>query len=632
VAPRIATIVVVTLGIFAVTLGMREQRWLQGSELLIKDWYVRHASAPESARSRVVVVEITEDDIREQGHYPFNDRVLADGLSALVNADARVIGLDIYRDLPIPPGEVLLDALLRRESRILAVRDFADSDAGGIPGPSALLGTGRLGFNDLPHDPDGVVRRGLLFLDNGNGESDDAFALRVAIAALEPDGLRPALDPDNPEWLLLGPTAIPPFAGNDGGYTGEDDAGYQFLLDFSGSSGGFDIISFSSLLRGEVEPERLRDRVVLVGTNARSRPGRLLVPLRGRAANETCTSVELHAYVIDQLIRYGRGESEPIRVLPDVWKSAAVLVIALLGALVGSRVRRAPVIVGVVLAGAAIIGFGGAWSYGNGWWIATFAPGIAWVGSTSIATAWTSSRERVQRAQAMQLLSRTVSPEVAEEIWRRRAEFLRAGRLRSQRVTATVLFVDMRGYASHAQNMEPEQLMEWVNGYLEPIADIVRRHGGVVDDYFGDGIKANFGVPIPSRLEEEIRSDACHAVDCALDMVAEFDRRNRLNRSRDIPTVGARTGIHTGEVVVGSLGSSDRLKYTSVGDVVVAAQRLESLEGDAHDYEKLPFRILISGQTLSHVGSLYATRALGLFSLKGMQEQVDVFRVEERVN
>jgi len=629
---RLATIVVVSLGIFAATLGMREQRWLQGPELRIRDWYVRHAPARESAKPTVVVVEITEDDIREQRHYPFNDRVLAEVLSALVRADARVIGLDIYRDLPVPPGEAQLDALLRREPRILAVRNFVDSDSGGIPGPSALHGTGRLGFNDLPLDLDGVVRRGLLFLDNGSGEIDYAFALRVAIAALKPDGVRAASDPDRPEWLRLGPTTIRPFAGNDGGYTGEDDSGYQFLLDFAESSGGFDIIPFGSLLRGEIAPERLRDRIVLVGVNARSAPDLLLVPLRDRAANDTLPGVELHAHLIAQLMRYGRGESEPIRVVPAARETATLLVAALLGALLGSRVRRAPAIVGAVVAGAAIIGFGGAWAYWNGWWISTFSPGLAWVGSVGIATAWSSSRERVQYAQVMQLFSRMVSAEVAEEIWRRRAEFFRAGRLRSQRITATVLFVDMKSYTLHAQKMDPEQLMEWVNGFLEPLADSVRRHGGVVDDYFGDGLKANFGVPIPSLSEDEIRADACRAVDCALDMAAELDRLNRSNRTRGIPTVAMHAGIHTGAVVVGSLGSADRLKYTSVGEVVVTAQRLESLEGDAHDYEKLPFRILISSQTLNEIGSRYATRMLGFFSLKGMEEQVEAHRVEGRVN
>jgi len=629
---RIATIVVVSLGIFAATVAIRDQRWLQGPELRIRDWYVRHAPASESAKSRVVVVEITEDDIREQRHYPFNDRVLADGLSALVRADARVIGLDIYRDLPVPPGEALLEALLRHESRIFAVRNFFDSDLGAIPGPSALRGTGRLGFNDLPLDLDGVVRRGLLFLDDGNGESDYAFALRVTIAALKPDGVRPVPDPDRPEWLRLGPTTIPPFVANDGGYTGEDDSGYQFLLDFAESSGELDVVSFGSLLRGEVAPERLRDRIVLVGVTARSLPDFLLVPLRDRAANETIPGVELHAHLIEQLMRYGRGESKPIRVVPDAWETAALLLVALLGALLGSRARRAPAIVGVVVVGAALIGFGGAWAYWNGWWISTFSPGLAWVGSVGIATAWTSSRERVQRAQVMQLFSRMVSAEVAEEIWRRRAEFFRAGRLRSQRVTATVLFLDMKGYTLHAQKMDPEKLMEWVNGFLEPMADCVRRHGGVVDDYFGDGFKANFGVPIPSSTEEEIRTDACHAVDCALDMAAELDRLNRLNQARGIPTVAMHAGIHTGAVVVGSLGSADRLKYTSVGDVVVTAQRLESLEGDAHDYEKLPLRILISNQTLSQIGSRYETRVLGFFSLKGMEEQVEVHRVERRVN
>ena len=178
---RILRVGLVGFVVFAAVIGLREARLLEAIELIARDQYVRYASAPSEPNTRIVVVEITETDIREQGHYPFSDRVLAEGLRALARAEARVIGLDIYRDLPVPPGSRQLERLFRSDPRILAVRKSTAVDAEGIPGPPALRATGRVGFNDQVLDADGVVRRGLLFLDDGDGEVDYAFALRAAL-------------------------------------------------------------------------------------------------------------------------------------------------------------------------------------------------------------------------------------------------------------------------------------------------------------------------------------------------------------------------------------------------------------------------------------------------------------------
>jgi class 3 adenylate cyclase len=162
------------------------------------------------------------------------------------------------------------------------------------------------------------------------------------------------------------------------------------------------------------------------------------------------------------------------------------------------------------------------------------------------------------------------------------------------------------------------------------MADMVRRCGGVVDDYFGDGLKANFGVPFAAETEDEIAVDARRAVSCAIKMASALDRLNACYRERRLPTVAVRIGIHTGPVVVGSLGSAEHLKYTTVGDVVVTSQRLESLDVVAHDYERNPFRILVTAQTLRHLDGSYVSEPLGLFVLKGMNEEVEVHRIAGR--
>ncbi|MBW2282635.1 MAG: CHASE2 domain-containing protein, partial [Deltaproteobacteria bacterium] len=216
-------------------LGMRELAWLQPLELVVYDQYQRLASPEPASPSQVVVVEIGERDIREQGHWPLSSTVLAAALRVIAEAGPRAIGLDIYRDLPVEPGEAQLARIFAEEPRIIAVRKFGDFEGDAILGPPALEGSDPVGFNDVVPDPDTTVRRGLLFQNADDSEVDFAFALRVALLAL---GIQPAPDPERPEWLRLGQTTLPPLESTDGGYVDLDAAGYQFLLDFGAGRAG----------------------------------------------------------------------------------------------------------------------------------------------------------------------------------------------------------------------------------------------------------------------------------------------------------------------------------------------------------------------------------------------------------
>jgi class 3 adenylate cyclase len=154
--------------------------------------------------------------------------------------------------------------------------------------------------------------------------------------------------------------------------------------------------------------------------------------------------------------------------------------------------------------------------------------------------------------------------------------------------------------------------------------------GGVVDDYFGDGLKANFGVPFARVSEAEITDDARRAVSCALSMAEALESLNADYRERGLPNVAARIGIHTGPVVAGSIGSAERLKYTVVGDVVITAQRLEGTDRVPHDFERTPCRILVSDATRRHLDGSFRCEPQGVVPLKGKREEVVVHRVAGR--
>ncbi|MGH7289660.1 MAG: CHASE2 domain-containing protein, partial [Myxococcota bacterium] len=532
----LASAVAIGLVVAALVLALRAEGLLQRADLALYDQFLALAPVPAQRDSRVAILAITEQDIAELGQYPLSDHLIASALGRLLDAGARVVGLDIHRDIPIEPGTAELDALLRGEDRIVAVYLFGTQRDQRVPGPAVLRGTERLGFNDVLPDGD-TVRRGLLFLDDGRDDVGWSFALRLALAWLAGAEVKPAPAPENPDWLRLGPTSIPPFASDDGGYVGQDDAGYQFLVDFRNAALGFDTFRLGPLLHGEIDPARIRDRIVIVGVTAESLPDFFHIPVaRGASIGKTWNGVEahgvhgveLHGHFASQLVRFGLGESRPLRVLSNAQEVLLVLFAAALGcALARFGSSGALVVALLVVGGIGLIFTGGAVAFRAGMWVPVAAPELAWLGSFGMVVAWSSSQERAQRATLMRLFSRHVSPEVADEIWRQRALFLgKDGRPPSRRLVATVLFVDMKGYTASAEKLDPEVLMQWVNEFMEPMAELVVRHGGVVDDYFGDGIKANFGVPFARGNGEEIALDACRAATCALEMGATLARIN----------------------------------------------------------------------------------------------------------
>jgi class 3 adenylate cyclase len=252
--------------------------------------------------------------------------------------------------------------------------------------------------------------------------------------------------------------------------------------------------------------------------------------------------------------------------------------------------------------------------------------------SSMTSTAIEQSREKGQRAVLMQLFSKHVSPQVADSLWDQREQFLDGGRPKSQKFMVTTMFTDLQGFSTLSEKQDPQMLMDWLNTYMEMVTRVVMDHSGVVDDFFGDGVKVNFGVPIPRTSETEIRQDAVNAVTCALALERELMFLNKRMKGQGNPTLRMRVGIYTGSVVAGSLGSADRMKYTTLGDTVNTAARLESFDKDLHlpHLETSPVRILIGDSTLQLLDEQFECQLVGELSLKGKAEKIKAYCILKR--
>jgi adenylate cyclase len=615
-------------------VAFRATGHLQSWELAAHDWFVRHQLDEGPSESRIVLIGINEQDIHAIGHWPLTDATVAGMLGKLLQYEPRAIGVDIYRDFPVSPGHEALEALLTSYPNIIMVMKFGTDTQTSIPPPRALVDTEQVGFNDLLIDEDGIVRRGLLFMDNGERIAS-SFALRLAMLYLQKEGVSPQPDPSHPEHLRLGLTSFRPLEPHDGGYVGADAHGYQVLLDFKKSRSSFPAYSLTSLLSGNVPPQAIHDKIVLLGVMAESVPDVFYTPYSAGFPidQRAMYGVLVHAHIVNQLLRAALDGERPLATLNESMETSWIIfwgMFAGAAAMLGHSVSRFAI---VTASGLLILGFVGYIAFTMGWWIPVIPPALAWLVSGAFLTAYLASHEKRQRAVLMQLFSRHLSPEVAEAVWQQREQFWDGGRPRSQEMIVTVLFTDLEGYTPVSERLAPQALMDWTNTYIETMTQVVMKHGGMVDDYFGDAIKANFGVPLPRTTEREIKQDAVNAVTCALAMETEMRRLNGLWQQQQLPSARMRVGIFTGPVVAGSIGSSERLKYTTVGDAVNIAARLESFEKRHHEagFGESPCRILIGESTRRYLPQQFHTDRVGEVAIKGKEQSVTIYLLTGRI-
>jgi len=627
------TAFVIAFGVSMGVLGLRAQGWLQPLELVAFDHYVGRMPGRQDGQSRIALVEVSEQDIQNLARYPISDGDLARAVTYLNQAGARGIGIDIYRDIPVPPGSAELELVLTGSPRVIVPSKFADEGHEGVGPPKVLAGTAQVGFNNMVKDDDGKVRRGLLYMEDGQGGMGTSISFLLAMHYLGDEGIYPEPDPDDPSVLKLGASSFHPLVSDFGGYANVDTGGYQYPLDYRGVADSFPTANFTEVLSGEADPEMFRDRVVMIGVTAESLTDRFHIPfVSNGAVGVGIPGAALHGRLADQLIRQALGETQPMRSTTALLEALIVLTAGALGTALMLWMRTGW--------GLLVLGLGGLFGlYWSGWeallagfWLPVVPPGLAWVSSLTVVAAYSRSRERADRAELMSLFSRHVTKSVADDVWQNRDAFLEGGRPRPVRLTATILFIDIRGYTGHAEKLDPAELMEWIDSFLGAMAEQVLERGGMVEDYFGDGMMACYGIPIPAADDDGIRRNAVAAVQSALGMQHALHALNEEWADEGRPAAGIRVGVATGVVVAGSMGSADRLKYGVVGDAVVTAQRLESLGLDRvdHDFEEKPARILINAATNAQLDSSFRTECVGEFLVKGKNEPVTVYRVHGR--
>lgn len=577
---------------------------------------------------RILIVGISETDILERNIVIPPDETIAEAISILQESQPQLIGLDLHRNTPNPPGwEQLLGEL--ESNNIIVIQKLGIGGSVEIP-PPRNVPDDRVGFNDLPIDQDGVVRRNLIIASDNNGVYF-SFALQLAFAYLKDQNIIPQGSTENPDYLQLGEAVFVPIRPEDGGYHQADAGGYQILLNYRGEE-TIRQVSLSDVLDGRVDSSQISGKIVLIGSTAESLKDLFFTPYStGETTSHKMPGVEIHAQMVSQFLDAALGD----RPLFWFWPQWAELIWMWVWAVIGGAfawVVRRPAVMGIGCLGLLLslsgMGYGMFLLHG---WVPIFAPALTLGLSLGFVVAYQSQQAQLRSQQAqqqqemvMKLLGQSTSPEVANALWEERDRLLKSGKLPGQSLIATMLFSDIRGFSTLAERLPPEEVLDWLNEYLNAMVEAVKDYRGIVNKFTGDGIMALFGVPVPRTTPDEIAEDAQHAVNCALAMGDRLESLNQSWSDRGLAIAKMRIGIFTGPVVAGSLGGRERLEYGVIGDSVNTAARLE---GCMKSRQPGVCRILIARETLEYLNDQFIVEPWGDIELKGKEQLAEVYRV-----
>ncbi|MEG4629713.1 EAL domain-containing protein [Microcoleus sp. AR_TQ3_B6] len=357
-------------------MGVRHLGGLQSWELGSFDSLVR--LQPDSGPDRrLLVVAISEADIQALGRFPVSDKAIAQTLTKLQKYQPKVIGLDLYRDLPQPPGRQELLTQLKAPN-VVGINKLSDSDSPGVPAPPGIP-PDRVGFNDLVLDGDGVVRRHLLSVSQAEKKTAFSFSVQVALLYLK-DRVQPENSRINPYQINWGKAKFLPLKNDSGGYANLDARGYQIMLKYRSAKQVARQVSIRQVLNGEFDPSWVKNKIVLIGTTAPSTRDLFLTPYSpAQKQSPKMPGVLVHAQMLSQILSAVINGRSLFWVWPEwaeiLWNGAW----AVIGGIVAWRIQhpaRAGLVGGVALMGLLGITFA---IFIEGGWVPLVSPALGLV-------------------------------------------------------------------------------------------------------------------------------------------------------------------------------------------------------------------------------------------------------------
>lgn len=455
------------------------------------------------------------------------------------------------------------------------------------------------GHYNVAADRDGHIRFTYLLLDY-DGTCYPSLDLEIARAALN-RSLPPIIHALGQEGggsvaaIELGDSLIP-----------ATESG-QLFINYYGPRETFPYYSLADVLQGVIPAYKFADKIVMVGFTSSIYQDTYATPFQP----QDYPGVEIHATIIENILERDFLQKPEATIVIEAG------LIVMLGLFLGIiRHQRSPLWGTFISLGSGLLIAAGAtlaFIVGRIWINITFPLSFIVIDYIMI-TSYKYFTEERQKRGLKSAFQHYLAPTVVNQMLKN-IETLKLGGERKQ---LTALFSDIRGFTSIAENMPPEQLVEFLNTYLSEMTEVILEHSGTVDKYIGDAIVAFYGAPL-DQPDHAIR--ACKTT---INMLIRLKKLQVEWDARGLPVMIIGIGINSGDMSVGNMGSRERFDYTIMGDQVNLASRLEGVNKEYGTH------ILISHFTyalLRQSPEAWTVREIDTVRVKGRREPVTLYEL-----
>jgi len=585
------------------------ENWLQGNRHIVR-LNTLDADKTQFAYDDIIIVDTEEEFFDEYGSWPLKRSDIAKLTTLIKKLGAEVIALDMLMDFPNGYGEdpILAEALESAGNTIVVAQLEFDGDGNfqGVNHPTETLKVAtESGYTN--HTLIGNKMSRVRFFPEEIEESNVwPFAIKTLAMykGVEPkleDGqliigdISVPLDHFNDLWVDL--PALPPNA--------------MFLAKDTpaGISAGEILFDLQDIPDDEwdEETEELQDliagKIVLVGDTS-------------EVSHDIFTSPIGEVYGIEFLADtiYTLMNNAPIRPAGDFTEILVFAVLFIAFVLVTMIPKYENALFFLII--ALYVAFGFYMYVYHGIAFSMSYSLIACFLTTGIINLYLFMMERKQKGFIKGAFSQYLSPTVIDQIVEN-PDMLQLG---GEKREMTPFFSDIQGFSTISEGLTPEELVQLLNEYLTAMCDIVSSYHGTIDKFEGDAIIAFWGAPLELPDHATI---ACHA---AIDMQKKNEEMRKTLREQNRPMLYTRIGMSSGPVVVGNMGSADRMDYTMMGDVVNLAARLEGVNKFYQTFTMIP------QSTYELAKDDIDTRQLDVIRVVGKKEPISVYEVLERKN
>lgn len=549
---------------------------------------------------RIKILGIDDASLNEVGRWPWSREILADVADTLLTSGAKAVWFDLVFSEPSQNSaqDEKLQTLVQSYEHLYLSSYFnfvTEQDVAGAldyisyQEPIFDIPDEQVGHINVFQDQDRVVRKNILGVPMKDGQIVPAISVRLANLLL-PEDSEIHFNKETNSW----------YRGNEAIKT---NARNEVIFSYASNprQSSFDVFSIKDVMNGAIPADYFSDSLVLIGPYTVGLQDQYLTPM---SKTIPMNGVEIHANTIQSLTEgHLFDELAPI--------SGLILVIGLsgIGYLVMELIRsKYLILIALGLVVLYIIVFLFVFNQFN-IIFPLFYPllAIIFIYIATIVTHFV--EEQLEKRRITTIFGRYVSKNIVDDLINTKEDVTVGG----ERKDVTLMFVDIRGFTPLSEKMEPEEVVEVLNEYLELCSQAIFKYEGTIDKFMGDGIMVIFGAPVAQE------DHALRAVNTALAMQEQGKALTKRLEENYGHAVAFGVGINSGPAIVGNIGSQDRLDYTAIGDTVNLAARLESIAK--------PNQILLSESTYELVKGEIDCQSLEPVQVKGKSKRLKIYEV-----